>query len=125
MDAELFRFSSARRRSPEVEAWLRAHPAASPWFALLRSCGDDVRECMHDGFPTACVDDSAFAHVAQYKAHISIYFFFGALLDDPSELLEGTGKRGRHVKIRSEPDTAAVSRLIETAYLDMRSRLHK
>jgi hypothetical protein len=26
----------------------------------MRQCGGDVRELMHDGCPTACVDDAAF-----------------------------------------------------------------
>jgi hypothetical protein len=124
MDSDFFRFSSAVRRSGAVEEYLEAHPRVAPWFALLRACGPDVRETMHDGWPTACVDDSAFAHVAEYSKHISFYFFFGAFLEDPSGLLEGTGKRGRHVKIY--PDRPVdLSALITTAYLDMRSRLRK
>ena len=40
---------------------------------------------------------------------------FGALLTDPARLLEGTGKRGRHVKLRpGRPiDTAALDTLKE------------
>jgi hypothetical protein len=51
--------------------------------------------------------------------------FLGALLDDPAGLLEGTGKRGRHVKLRPgrELDAAALGRLIDTAYADIRARL--
>jgi hypothetical protein len=73
------------------------------------------------------VDDAAFAHVAAYKAHVNVYFFMGALLDDPAHLLEGTGKRGRHVKLRPgvSLDSAALSKLIGAGYLDMRARLRK
>lgn len=82
---------------------------------------------MHDGCPTACVDTGAFAHVGAYKNHVNVYFFFGALLDDPARLLEGTGKRGRHVKLRPGEtlDTHVLAKLIETAYFDMRARLDK
>ncbi len=51
--------------------------------------------------------------------------YLGAWLDDPAGLLEGTGKRMRHVKLRpgQEPDAAALAALIENAYRDMRERL--
>ncbi|MEI9965905.1 MAG: DUF1801 domain-containing protein [Caulobacteraceae bacterium] len=53
---------------------------------------------MHDGHPTACVGDAAFAYVDAFRAHVNVGFFHGAALDDPAGLLEGTGKRMRHVK---------------------------
>jgi hypothetical protein len=42
-------------------------------------------------------------------------------------LLEGTGKRGRHVKLRPgrEVDATALAQLIDTAYVDIRARLQK
>lgn len=126
------RFSSALKRDPAIDAWLSAQrddlrPLLETWFARLRACGSDVRELMHDDCPTACVNDAAFAHVGAYKEHVNVYFFFGALLHDPARLLEGTGKRGRHVKLRPglEPNTAALERLIATAYTDMRARIQK
>lgn len=86
-----------------------------------------VRELMHDGCPTACVDDGAFAYVNAFKEHVNVGFFFGALLDDPAHLLEGTGKRGRHVKLRPgrDVDEAALTRLVQVAYRDIRKRLGK
>ena len=32
---------------------------AQRWFEVMRDCGDDVRELLHDGHPTACVADAA------------------------------------------------------------------
>jgi hypothetical protein len=98
---------------------------ALPWFEKMRSCGEDVREILHDGCPTACVGDAAFAYVAAFAAHANVGFFHGASLDDPARLLEGTGKRMRHVKMRwAEPvNMDALSRLIESAYRDIRQRL--
>jgi hypothetical protein len=129
---ELMRFPTAVRRDPAVDLWLRTQrddlrPLVTAWFARLRECGHDVRELMHDGFPTACVDDAAFAYVGAYKAHVNVYFYFGALLDDPARLLEGTGKRGRHVKLHPgrEVDAAVLSKLMTAAYKDIRSRLRK
>jgi hypothetical protein len=93
----------------------------------MRRCGDDVRELMHDGCPTACVDEAAFAYVGAYTAHVNVGFYFGALLDDPAGLLEGTGKRMRHVKLRpgQDVDEEALGKLIVAAYVDIRTRLGK
>lgn len=127
---DLFLFSSAVRHNPAVDAWLRSQSdelraLAETWFARMRACGPDVHEVMHDCCATACVGEAAFAHVGVYRRHVSVYFFFGAFLDDPRGLLEGTGKRGRHVKVRPEQDLdeRALAQLITTAYEDMRQRL--
>jgi hypothetical protein len=125
----LFRFPSARRRAPEVEAWFAKGDAlrglVKPWFDRLRACGCDVRELLHDARPTACADDAAFAYVDAYAEHANIGFFFGAFLDDPVKLLEGDGKRVRHIKLRPGrmPDEAALGELIAAAYRDIRRRL--
>jgi len=52
-------------------------------------------------------------------------FFHGAALDDPAGLLEGAGKRMRHVKLRwGEPAKVdALNDLIAAAYRDIRLRL--
>lgn len=127
---DLMRFPSAVRHDPAIERWLRAQreelrPLAEVWFARMRQCGSDVRELMHDGCPTACVGDAAFGYVAAFKAHVNVGFYFGALLSDPTRLLEGTGKRGRHVKLRPgrDIDAAALAKLVDAAYADIRARL--
>ena len=128
MDA-LFRFPTAGRLDPAVEAWFAGGDAlrglAEPWFERLRACGPDVRELIHDARPTACAGDAAFAYVDAYAEHANIGFFFGAFLDDPAGLLEGAGKRMRHVKLRvgRMPDEAALDRLVAAAYRDIRRRL--
>ena len=97
---------------------------AQRWFEVMRDCGDDVRELLHDGAPTACVGDAAFAYVNAFKAHVNVGFFRGAEIADPEDLLEGTGKFMRHVKLRPERDVdATLMKLIKTAYTDMKSRL--
>ncbi len=98
---------------------------ARRWFEVMRDCGDDVRELLHDGHPTACVGDAAFAYVNAFKAHVNAGFFRGAEIADPEGLLEGTGKFMRHVKLRPERDINATDlmKLIETAYIDMKGRL--
>jgi hypothetical protein len=91
----------------------------------MRGCGADVRELLHDGCPTACVGDAAFGYVNAFSAHANIGFYFGAELADPHGLLEGAGKRMRHVKLRwgEQADAAALTELIAAAYRDMRLRV--
>lgn len=127
---DILRFPSAVKHDPAIDAWLRAQrddlrPLVETWFARMRQCGDDVRELMHDGAPTACVGDAAFGYVAAFGDHVNVGFFCGALLSDPARLLEGTGKRGRHVKLRPGRtiDSRALSQLVLAAYDDIRARL--
>ena len=98
---------------------------AQQWFEVMSDCGDDVRELLHDGHPTACVVDAAFAYVNAFEAHVNVGFFRGAEIGDPDRLLEGTGKFMRHVKLRPDcdVDATALTKLIETAYVDMKERL--
>jgi len=102
-------------------------PFVETWLARMRQCGEDVRELMHDGCPTACVGDAAFGYVNAFRDHVNVGFFFGALLKDPVRLLEGTGKRGRHVKLRPgrEIDSVALAQLVDVAHVDIRARLRK
>jgi hypothetical protein len=130
--SQLMRFPSAVRRDPDVDAWFVAphdelRRMVQPWFERMRACGADVRELMHDVAPTACVEDAAFGYVNAFKAHVNVGFFHGASLDDPAGLLEGTGKRMRHVKLQwGRPvNAAALIALISAAYLDIRLRVDR
>lgn len=98
---------------------------AKYWFEVMRQCGDDVRECLHDGHPTACVADAAFGYVNAFKAHVNVGFFRGAENADPKGILEGTGKFMRHVKLGPgrDRDVAALSKLVSAAYSDMKARV--
>ena len=75
--------------------------------------------------PVACVGDAPFGYVNAFKAHASVGFHYGAMLDDPAGLLEGVGKRMRHVKLRpgKQLDVDALNDLIEAAHRDIRRRL--
>ena len=92
----------------------------------MRECGNDVQELMHDGCPVACVEDAPFGYVNSFKSHVNVGFFYGAVLEDPAGLLEGSGKRMRHVKLKPGPEfnTAALRDLIDAAYLDIGVRLN-
>jgi hypothetical protein len=127
---QLLRFSGPVRHEPAIETWMARHPAplgaiARRWFEVMRGCGDDVRELLHDGHPTACVGDAGFGYVNVFKAHVDVGFFRGAEIADRGGLLEGSGKFMRHVKLRPgrDVDAAALRNLIEVAYADMRMRV--
>jgi hypothetical protein len=124
------RFPAAAERDPAIQAWMHAHPGelgsiARRWFEVMRGCGGDVRELLHDGHPTACVGDAAFAYVNAFRAHVNVGFFRGAEIADPGRLLVGSGRFMRHVKLSPERavDAAALTRLIEAAYTDMKERV--
>jgi hypothetical protein len=128
--SQLLRFPTSVKRDPAIEVWMHAHSdelgtIAQQWFAVMRDCGDDVRELLHDGHPTACGVDAAFAYVNAFKFHVNVGFFRGAEIADPQHLLEGTGKFMRHVKLRPDSDVHAttLTKLIKTAYSDMKRRL--
>jgi hypothetical protein len=127
---DLLRFPSAVRRDPRIEAWFSGvtdplRLMARPWFERMRSCGADVCELLNDGCPVACVRDAPFGYVNAFRAHANVGFFHGAALADPAGLLEGAGKRMRHVKLRpgAALDDDALSDLIAAAYHDIRRRL--
>ena len=127
---DILRLSGAIKRDPAVESWLtdgaiELRSIAENWFAQMRGCGDDVLELMHDGCPVACVDDAPFGYVNAFKSHVNVGFFHGAALRDPARLLEGSGKRMRHAKLKPgvELNAGALRDLIEAAYLDIKVRL--
>ena len=129
MDA-ILRYNGSVKRDPAVDAWLSGQATelgafARQWFARMRGCGDDVLELMHDGYATACVEDAPFGYVGVFRAHANVGFFRGADLKDPSGLLEGNGKRMRHVKLKPGADlnVAALEALVDAAYADIKLRL--
>jgi hypothetical protein len=130
MPTELLRFNGAVEHDPAIEAWFKAKPGelgaiAREWFTVMRRCGDEVRELLHDGCPVACLGDVPFGYVNVFTTHVNVGFFQGAALKDPGRLLQGSGKFMRHIKLR--PGTAtnaeALNRLIEAAYEDIKARL--
>lgn len=120
---DVFRLTGTLRRDPRIDAWFNdiTDPfrlMVRPWFEHMRSCGSSVRELLHDGCPVACAGEAAFGYVNAFSAHGSVGFFNGALLSDPDGILEGGGKRMRHVKLGPgrEVDEDALRVLIDAAY---------
>ena len=130
MREELLRFNGAVERDPAIEEWMKARQGelgaiAQQWFAVMRRCGDEVRETLHDGCPVACLGDAPFAYVNAFTSHVNVGFFHGAALPDPARLLQGAGKFMRHVKLipGTATDAASLRRLIEMAYSDIKARV--
>jgi hypothetical protein len=127
---DVFRLSGAVKRDPAVERWFAGEPAelrsiAHKWFVEMRKCNRDVKELLHDGCPVACVADAPFGYVNAFKSHVNVGFFYGALLADPAGMLEGNGKRMRHVKLKhgTNVDTEGLRNLVVAAYADIQVRL--
>jgi hypothetical protein len=132
MRSELLRFNGAVERDPAIDAWMKDHKCelgaiAQKWFQVMRQCGDEVRELLHDGCPVACLGDVPFGYVNVFTSHVNVGFFHGATLPDPSRLLQGAGKFMRHVKLKpgTPTDAPSLTRLIETAYSDIKARVEQ
>jgi hypothetical protein len=130
MNTDLLRFNGIKKHDPAIDAWFKEHQGelgniAFRWFKVMRNCGDEVRELLHDGCPVACLGDVPFAYVNVFTAHLIVGFFQGASLPDPERLLQGSGKRMRHVKLKAGQSIseAALHKLIETAYSDIKFRV--
>ena len=128
--SEFLRFNGAVERDPAIDAWFEARAGelgaiAHHWFQVMRKCGDEVRELVHDGCPVACLGDAPFAYVNVFTSHVNVGFFHGASLPDPARLLQGNGKCMRHVKLKpgTPANTQALSRLIAAAYSDIKARV--
>jgi hypothetical protein len=132
LPTELLRFEGAVQRDAAIERWLDAQPAdlgeiARRWFDQMRACGDEVRELIHDGCPVACFGDVPFGYVNVFRSHVGVGLFCGVALRDPARMLEGAGKRMRHVKLRPgvAVNEAALRRLIADAYAEIKARVEQ
>jgi len=130
MKTDFLRFNGAVERDPAIDSWMRGQAGelgaiAHRWFEVMRKCGDEVRELLHDGCPVACLGDAPFGYVNVFTSHVNVGFFHGASLPDPARLLQGSGKFMRHVKLRPGTATndAALSKLIEAAYSHIKARV--
>jgi hypothetical protein len=126
----ILRFNGAVQRDPAIDAWMKEHAGelgaiAQQWFEVMRKCGDEVLELLHDGCPVACLGDAPFGYVNVFTSHVNVGFFHGASLPDPARLLQGNGRFMRHVKLRpgTTVNDEALSRLTHAAYSDIKARV--
>jgi len=124
------RFNGAVEHDPAIDAWMKEQAGelgaiAQRWFEVMRKCGDEVRELLHDGCPVACLGDAPFGYVNAFTSHVNVGFFHGSELPDPTRLLQGSGKFMRHVKLRpgTVTNAAELKWLIDAAYSDIKSRV--
>jgi hypothetical protein len=68
-----------------------------------------------------------FCYIGAFRAHVNLGFYYGAQLADPEHLLQGTGKKLRHVKVREveEVDRPALRQLLQLALDERKEFLGK
>ena len=118
----------------EVADFLAAYPAPVPAVAaalrdLIREALPGAREMLDRparvvgyGFGDGYAD--LICTLIPSKTGVKLGVARGAEMSDPDGLLEGAGKRHRHVVVRSasDPDPAAIARLLRTALGNWRAR---
>jgi hypothetical protein len=92
--------------------------------AIVRAQLPDAHEVYYHGALGYGPSDSyldRILYISAQKGYANLGFFYGTHLADPSHLLEGSGKRMRHVKIRTARLAAAtrsdLSRLVREGWL--------
>ena len=103
---------------PELVKFLKPYDRAIQTLALsLRSLVlEEMAPCyenIYDAYNAVAIgfgssdrlQDGVF-HIAVYANHVNLGFNHGASLDDPLGILKGTGKRIRHITIKSPADLA-------------------
>ncbi|MFN4081342.1 MAG: DUF1801 domain-containing protein [Saprospiraceae bacterium] len=63
-------------------------------------------------------------YIKPLKDSVNLGFFHGVKLDDPDNLLQGTGKSLRHIKLKKKPEAnaAAIQRILEDALREHNER---
>ena len=67
-----------------------------------------------------------FCYIGLQRDRVNLGFYHGAVLPDPSDLLGGTGKRLRHVKVSDEAEVEgpSIRALIEASVREREQTLH-
>jgi hypothetical protein len=125
------RFGTFDELMAESEAALR--PVATKLRQLLLEIQPDAVEVVRLGDRAATYGlgpskmSEGYCYVLPYTRWVNLGFFQGAQLPDPEGLLEGTGAKLRHVKVRSveAAATPAVRALVEAALAERRALLSR
>lgn len=99
---------AASRLSKDVDVVVGKLPGSQKEIAqalrtLVLETGPGLRETVKWRNPTY-IGKGNVAWLIVYKDHVDLGFFKGTSLKDPNQLLEGTGKGLRHVKIHAKSD---------------------
>ena len=127
MDAAHGTFAGIRRAAPPS-----LRPAADILRAIIRSLD---RACVEVAWPRQRIASFGvgprkmsehYAYIGVHRSHLNLGFYHGASLEDPCGILEGAGKRLRHVKIRgvAAAQKPAIRALLAQAIEDRRRRPH-
>jgi hypothetical protein len=87
------------RRTAEVQGLARA------MRALVRDAAPRAAEVIYHGalcYGATARPSTLKVYLSFHASHVNLGFYFGANLPDKDALLEGDGKRMRHIKIRSQ-----------------------
>ena len=87
--------------------------------SAVKAVAPKAKETAYRGWPTRYFDDDGpVVAVGGYSRYAAVFFFRATQLEDPDELLEGTGAMLRHVKLRTAADARrpALKRLIREAF---------
>lgn len=98
---------------------------------LILECDPDAVEVVRLGDHAASFGlgpkkmSEAYAYIMPKSAYVNLGFYNGAALADPAGLIEGTGKRLRHVKVHSSDEVGqpALLQLIAAARAERRQTL--
>jgi hypothetical protein len=88
---------------------------------MARSTMPRAHEFLYYDAINYSLDDSPLGricYISPMEKYVTLGFLFGARLDNPHHLLQGIGKRARHVKIRTleEARNPALKELIKVAW---------
>jgi hypothetical protein len=76
-------------------------PVVTELRKLVRRVAPNLVEQMKYGMPQYTKEKHTVVYIMPTTDHVNLGFYDGVELDDPKKLLEGTGKRLRHVKVRT------------------------
>jgi hypothetical protein len=121
-------------KNPTVDEWLEKFPSdrqiiIRELIAVARRNMPGAHEFIYHDAVGYSVNDSPFDRICyiapQNKGYVNFGFFFGVGIPDPKQLLAGTGKRIRHVKIWSveEAKNSALEKLIRATWKEAPKRV--
>ena len=92
-------------------------PVVAELRKLVRKHAPGLAEVMKYGMPQYTNEKHTVVYIMPAADHVNLGFYDGVELDDPKKLLEGTGKRLRHVKLRTlrEARSPGLRKLVEEA----------
>lgn len=100
--------------------------------AMVLRAMPGVREVLvarqnHIGYGVSDSMGDRICYLCPMKDYVRLGFMFGGTLPDPEHLLEGEGKRLRHVKVRSAEaaQDPAVERLVAAAWAEAEAQVRQ